>query len=144
MFPGIAAWTVRPFARECSVIARIRRIVSAMPFGVWLGWDKGCRFPLTPRGRRLIPGSRFSSGLRSRARIHLSPLKGFATGGKASRRLLMAGFGFTNRAPLWQKGPSCFLRSILLGKSELSWLLFVVDDPDQMEGSAEAALVGED
>ena len=55
MFPGIAAWTVRPFARECSVIARIRRIVSAMPLGVWLGWDKGCRFPLTPRRLEIDP-----------------------------------------------------------------------------------------
>lgn len=38
-------------------------------------------------------------------------LEGSATGGKASGRLLVAGFGLTNRPPLGHKGPSCFLSS---------------------------------
>ena len=39
------------------------------------------------------------------------PPSGSPTGGKASRRLLVAGFGLTDRAPLGQKGPSCFVPS---------------------------------
>ena len=45
--------------------------------------------------------------------LHLrdGPPSGSATGGKASRRLPAAGFGLRNRAPLGQKGSSCFLPS---------------------------------
>ena len=48
---------------------------------------------------------------------------GAATGGKASRRLLGAGFGLTNRAPPGQKRPSCFLLSSLPdAPPRLSWI----------------------
>ena len=36
-------------------------------------------------------------------------------GGKASRRLLLAGFGLTNRAPLGQKGPHVAYRPSAIG-----------------------------
>ena len=55
-----------------------------------------------PKGRRGVGGWK-----------EWEPPSGSATGGKASRRLPVAGFGLTNRAPLGQKGPSCFLPSDL-------------------------------
>ena len=67
--------------------------------------------PRTMSARRVPRAGTAPESVPCPARL-LAPPSGSATGGKAIWRLLVAGFGLTNRASLGQRGPSCFLPSV--------------------------------
>ena len=99
-----------------------RRLSSSVRLGhrqVWRGVKKdlhqdflhadGAAFRVGRENDVIIPKAEIVPD--RRIEMMAMPPSGSATGRKAIWRLLVAGFGLTNRASLGQKWPSCFLPS---------------------------------